>query len=84
MQATTKTTAGETVTSSERLLLSARDLGTLLGVNKSTVWSWHNSGRIPMPVRIGGATRWRAGEIRAWVAAGCPPREKWKNLENPS
>ena len=63
-----------------RLLISAAELGKLLGVNKSTVWSWHSSGRIPLPVHIGGTTRWKAEEIRRWVEAGCPPRAQWELL----
>ncbi|MFH0964723.1 MAG: helix-turn-helix domain-containing protein [Planctomycetota bacterium] len=59
------------------LLLKAEELGQLLGVSRGTIWSWHSSGKIPLPVRIGGATRWRRDEILAWVEAGAPPREKW-------
>jgi predicted DNA-binding transcriptional regulator AlpA len=59
------------------LLLKAEELGRMLGVNKSTIWSWHSSGRIPLPVRIGGCTRWRRAEIETWVEAGCPPRARW-------
>ena len=63
-----------------KLLLSASELGALLGVNKSTVWSWHSSGKIPLPVRIGGTTRWRAEEIQGWVKAGCPARQRWQQI----
>ena len=63
-----------------RLLISAAAVGRLLGVNKRTVWSWHSSGRIPQPVRIGGTTRWRAEEIRQWVDAGCPARARWEQI----
>jgi len=68
------------VAGDSRLLISAAELGKLLGVNKSTVWNWHSSGRIPMPVHIGGTTRWKAEEIRRWVEAGCPPRAQWELL----
>ena len=60
------------------LLLKAEELAGLLGVSRCTVWSWHSSGRIPLPVRIGGATRWRRAEIESWVEAGAPGREKWE------
>ena len=63
-----------------KLLLSARELGALLGVNRSTIWTWHSSGRIPLPVKIAGTTRWRKTEIEEWIAAGCPPRVRWQAL----
>ena len=65
----------------ERLLLSARQLATLLGVSTSTVWSWHSSGRIPVPLRIGGSTRWRRSEIERWIDASAPPRGRWQALK---
>jgi len=67
-------------TEARKLLIGAAELGNLLGVGKSTVWSWHSSGKIPLPVRIGGTTRWRGDEIRQWVDAGCPPRARWQQL----
>ena len=64
-----------------KLLISAAELGKLLGVNKSTIWSWHSAGKIPLPVRIGGTTRWRPEEIREWVDAGCPARVRWERRQ---
>ena len=66
-----------TMIAESKLLLSADELGRALGVNKSTVWSWHSGGKIPTPVRIGGTTRWRRKEIERWLEAGAPPRERW-------
>ncbi len=65
-----------------RLLLSASELGELLGVNKSTIWTWHSGGKIPAPVRIGGVTRWRRAEIERWLEAGAPPRERWEIIRD--
>jgi predicted DNA-binding transcriptional regulator AlpA len=31
-----------------------------------------HSGRMPAPIKIGGAVRWNRAEIESWVAAGCP------------
>lgn len=61
------------------------ELAELLGVNRATVWTWNSGGKIPRPVKIGGATRWRASEIRAWIDAGCPGRGRWEaeNERNP-
>jgi len=59
------------------LLVSAKELGALLGVSRCTVWTWHASGRIPLPVKIGGTTRWLRSEVVAWLEAGAPGRAQW-------
>jgi len=61
----------------EKLLLTASELAALLGVNRSTIWTWHSGGKIPMPLQIGGITRWRRAEIQHWLEAGAPPRTRW-------
>ena len=62
------------------LLLTAKELARLLGVAPCTVWTWHAAGRIPLPVKIGGVTRWRRSEIEQWIEAGAPGREKWQAM----
>jgi len=62
----------------DKLLLTASDLAASLGVNRSTIWTWHSGGKIPMPVHIGGVTRWRREEIQRWIEAGAPPRTRWQ------
>lgn len=59
------------------LLLSAEQLGMLLGVSRSTIWTGHNGGKIPLPLKIRGTTRRRRNEIEEWIEAGAPGREKW-------
>jgi excisionase family DNA binding protein len=66
--------------SDERLLLNAREVAQLLNVSRSTIYALHSAGRIPLPVRLGRAVRWRADELREWVAAGCPPRNRWMEM----
>ena len=53
-------------------LLSAESLASLLQVSVRTVWRLRSSGRLPRPVRIGGSIRWRAEDVRQWIAQGCP------------
>jgi len=55
-------------------LLSVRDLAVLLQVSERAVWSWLASGRLPAAVRVGRLVRWRASDVEAWLAAGCPRR----------
>jgi excisionase family DNA binding protein len=57
---------------SDPLLIPAKEVARILGISERTVWRHQSSGTIPKPVRIGGNVRWRADEIREWVAAGCP------------
>ena len=66
---------------SRPLLLTAKELGRLLGVALCTVWTWNAAGRIPLPLRIGGTTRWRRREIEQWIEAGAPGREKWESMK---
>lgn len=55
-----------------RELLSAAEAAELAGVAKRSWWRYVSSGRAPQPVRLGGAVRWRRGELAEWIAAGCP------------
>jgi excisionase family DNA binding protein len=56
------------------LLVSAADLAELLAVSVATIRRWDAAGRLPQPVRIGGAVRWRTIDVTNWLAAGCPRR----------
>lgn len=40
----------------------------LLGVSAPTVWRWSKSGRLPAPVKRGGVTAWRVGDLRNAMA----------------
>ena len=63
-------------------LLDAAAAATALGVSRSQFWRLHSAGRLPMPVRLGQrCPRWRADELRAWTAAGCPDRETWESTK---
>jgi prophage regulatory protein len=59
-------------------LIDAKTLGAMLRVSRRTVFRLNSLAKIPMPVRIGGAIRWRAEEISAWLAAGAPDRKTWE------
>jgi len=67
--------------SDERLLLNASEVAQLLNVSRSTIYALHSAGRIPLPVRLGRAVRWRTDELREWVAAGCPSRNRWMEMQ---
>ena len=61
----------------QQALLTADGAAQVLGLSRSAFYRLHSSGRVPQPVRLGGAVRWRAEELRAWVRAACPPRARW-------
>jgi excisionase family DNA binding protein len=64
--------------SSERsLLVKASEAAKLLDMSRAHFYRMLKSGRAPAPVRLGGCVRWRVDELRAWVSAGMPPRQRW-------
>ena len=60
------------------LLLGAEQVGLMLGISRSTVYRLNAEGRLPRPVHLGRAARWRREELLQWVQAGCPSRERWE------
>ncbi len=71
MQETATQQMTATVPTRERLL-DVRQVATVLDVSVRSVHRLRDGGKIPAPVRIGGSVRWRATEIDAWIARGCP------------
>jgi len=43
------------------------EIATILSVHRSTVWRYVKLGLLPVPVRIGGATRWRMADVEAAI-----------------
>ncbi len=64
----------------ERLALSAAAVARLLGISERHTWALNSSGRLPKPIRLGRAVRWPVDELRAWLAAGAPPRDRWEAM----
>lgn len=64
----------------DRLALPAPDTAKLLGISERHLWSLSASGRLPAPIRLGRSVRWRLDELRAWLDAGCPPRDRWEAM----
>lgn len=63
----------------EPWLLSAKDVAAMLGISRSAVFELKREGFLPSPVRLGGSiVRWRAAELRGWIAAGTPSAEHWE------
>jgi predicted DNA-binding transcriptional regulator AlpA len=64
------------------LLLRAREAAAACAVSLATWWRWDAAGRCPSAVRIGGTVRWRAEDLRDWIACGCPGRKEWETRRN--
>ena len=62
-------------------LLNAKSLGQVLALSKRQVFRLNSCGKIPAPIRIGGAVRWSAQEVSAWLAAGAPDRKTWETMK---
>jgi len=54
----------------------------MLSLSKRQIFRLNSSGQIPAPIRIGGAVRWSAEEISAWLAAGAKDRKTWEAMKN--
>ena len=67
--------------SSTSLLLRAADAAALCDTSLRTWRTWDVAGKTPTPIRIGRSLRWRASELKAWIAAGCPDRSTWQILQ---
>lgn len=59
-------------------LIEATEVAKMLGISPRTIWRLKDAGKVPNPISIGSMVRWRRGEITDWIAAGCPPKAKWK------
>lgn len=64
----------------EPALLNAIETADYLGISRAHLYRLHNAGKIPLPVRLGGAVRWRIKELMAWIEAGMPIRSRWHNM----
>lgn len=63
------------------LLVDAKGLAAMLGIGRSHVHELRLSGRLPEPVYLGRSVRWSAEELRRWIDAGCPAKERWLQIK---
>ena len=62
-------------------VLDVNEVGQLLGVTAKTVRKMDRLNHLPAPLVIGGRKKWRAKELRTWLEAGAPGREKWHAMQ---
>jgi prophage regulatory protein len=53
-------------------LLDVVAVAALLGVSARHVYRLADSGKMPRPLRLGGARRWDRAAIDDWILNGCP------------
>lgn len=46
------------------LLVTVAEAARMLSIGKSTLWRDVKNGKLPAPVKIGGATRWRVSDLQ--------------------
>jgi predicted DNA-binding transcriptional regulator AlpA len=63
------------------LLLKKQGLGIVLDMSRRSIDRKDAAGLIPRPVNLAGSKRWRRDEIKAWIAAGCPPRKQREAMQ---
>jgi prophage regulatory protein len=54
-------------------LLNVDAVAQLLGVSARHVYRLADGGRMPRPLKLGGARRWDRLAIEEWIASGCSP-----------
>jgi predicted DNA-binding transcriptional regulator AlpA len=53
---------------SQPSLITVKDVAAMLSISRTSVWRYVNKGRLPEPIRIEGAVRWRRADIEALFA----------------
>jgi len=62
-------------------LWDAKTFGQRLSLSKRQIFRLNSCGKIPAPIRIGGAVRWHSQECIDWLAAGAPDRKAWEAMK---
>lgn len=61
------------------LLVTPEQLCQWLQVSRRSLYRMREERALPAPVRLRHSVRWRAADIAAWLAAGCPSQPIAKN-----
>ncbi len=59
-------------------LLDVGAVAEMLGVSSRHVYRLADGGKMPRPIKLGGAVRWSRQTVVDWIAAGCPNVAKSK------
>jgi len=72
------------IDTTESVLMTADDLAAALRISTRTLWRLRSASKLPQSIRLGGSVRWRASDIEAWIAAGCPAETVKRSGRNKS
>jgi len=65
----------------EPLLLRADAAARLLSVSRSKFYRMNSAGEAPMPIYLGGCSRWSREELADRIRHGAPGRERWMQMK---
>lgn len=75
MTVQTRGSGERTPAGDEDRLLRVGDVAGRLGISARGVWKMLAADRLPTPVRLGRAVRWRSSDIALAIELGIPSRE---------
>ena len=62
-------------------LVDLAGVAAMLGIGERTARRLDTTGRLPRPLKVGKCKRWRIEELRDWLQAGAPPRQRWEQMK---
>lgn len=65
----------------DQKLMTTADMCATLQVHRVTLCRMLKSGRVLEGSRFGRQRRWNPDEVKRWIDAGCPTREKWEQMK---
>lgn len=66
----------------DAIAVSAETAARLFETSKRTWYRMHHDGLVPEPRIMQSLVRWDVAELKAWSAAGCPPRKVWNGRKD--
>lgn len=59
------------------LAVNATNAAALIGISRASFYAAWRAGKAPEGLMIGRRRLWGVEELKAWIAAGAPPRSAW-------
>lgn len=56
--------------SPEKMLVDVKEAASMLSISVASLWRLVKAEKAPAPIKIGGSTRWRVADLRAYVDNG--------------
>ena len=63
------------------ILIDCRQAAALCGIGRTLWLDLDQRGQVPQGYKLGRRKVWREAELKRWVAAGMPNREKWVMMQ---